>query len=84
VTSGIVAWSFLLTGFEAAWRQNLFATFRLPGGSNRPQQADLPPSPLSTAQVLSPFGEKAGASALLGFWQMIKRRGRRMDGRRVA
>jgi MFS transporter, DHA1 family, multidrug resistance protein len=28
-------------------------------------------SPLGTAQALSPFGEKAGASALLGFWQMM-------------
>jgi MFS transporter, DHA1 family, multidrug resistance protein len=29
-------------------------------------------NPLSTAQTLSPFGEKAGAaSALLGFWQMM-------------
>jgi MFS transporter, DHA1 family, multidrug resistance protein len=29
-------------------------------------------NPLSTAQALSPFGEKAGAaSALLGFWQMM-------------
>ena len=29
-------------------------------------------TPLSTAQALSPFGEKAGAaSALLGFWQMM-------------
>jgi MFS transporter, DHA1 family, multidrug resistance protein len=29
-------------------------------------------NPLGTAQVLSPFGEKAGAaSALLGFWQMM-------------
>ena len=29
-------------------------------------------NPLSTAQALSPFGEKAGAaSALIGFWQMM-------------
>ena len=29
-------------------------------------------NPLATAQVLSPFGAKAGgASALLGFWQMM-------------
>jgi DHA1 family bicyclomycin/chloramphenicol resistance-like MFS transporter len=26
-------------------------------------------SPLGTARALSPFGEKAGASALLAFWQ---------------
>ena len=30
-------------------------------------------NPLGTAQALSPFGEKAGAaSALVGFWQMMK------------
>ena len=28
-------------------------------------------NPLGTAQALSPFGEKAGAAWLLGFWQMM-------------
>ena len=39
-------------------------------------------NPLGTAQALSPFGEKAGAaSALVGFWQMMTRRDRRLARR---
>ena len=39
-------------------------------------------NPLGTAQALSPFGEKAGAaSALVGFWQMMTCRDRRLARR---
>jgi hypothetical protein len=61
-----------MTGSEAACRQNLVATFRLPGEKTA-AAARLPPCPLGTAHAPSPFGEKAGAASasLLGFWQMM-------------